>query len=400
MLLDYNTFTFFINLVALMVVGVPLFHLTRSEKARDAILTSVGLLLVFYIAPRLLVFFVVYWAICLVFAGLIGAHVKRRNDAPLFIAIALPVVILLVPLVWWRLDEPHFISYVSVYLNDFIGGLSPELGAVDRLRTLLPVGLSFAAFRAIDLLIKVYLGLERPPVSKLLSYAFFPTLLAVGPIAQYHETTKHRTWRSGFVAADYWSGVSQMVVGVFKVFVIAFPLERFDTVLFHPENFNGIQILVGLALYYLFFYFNFSGYSDIAIGSARLFGVELAPNFNRPLFKPSPQEFWNAWHMSLTHFAQRNVFTPLGGFRRERRYVATAATMLVIALWHNISWGLVVFAAVHTVGILLWPTATADKPAAMLGSRVATFCFVLLTLPLLLLDLDRAATFYRNLIPV
>ncbi len=400
MLLEHNTLAFFINLVALMLVGVPLFHLTRSERARDAILATTGLLLIFYIAPRLLIFFVIYWAVSLTFAGMIGAHVKRRNDEPRFIAIALPIVVLLVPLVWWRLDEPHFISYVSVYLNDFIGGLSPELRAVDRLRTLLPVGLSFATFRAIDLLIKMYLGVERPPLSKLLSYAFFPTLLAVGPIAQYHETTKHRAWRSGFGAADYWSGLSQMIAGVFKVFVIAYPLQRFDTVLFHPEQFNGIQIVLGLALYYVFFYFNFSGYSDMAIGSARLFGVNLSPNFNRPLFKPSPQEFWNAWHMSLTNFAQRNVFTPLGGFRKERRYLASAATMLVIALWHNISWGLVVFAAVHTIGILFWPRAKADNPAAMVGSRVATFGFVLMTLPLLLLDLGSAGSFYRSLIPV
>ena len=92
-----------------------------------------------------------------------------------------------------------------------------------------------------------------------------------------------------------------------------------------------------LIMFAWYFYFNFSGYSDMAIGSARVFGFRLAPNFNNPYLKTNPQDFWNSWHMSLTRFAQRNVFVPMGGMRARTQYVAIAATMMVIALWHDLS---------------------------------------------------------------
>ncbi len=87
----------------------------------------------------------------------------------------------------------------------------------------------------------------------------------------------------------------------------------------------------------LFFYFNFSGFSDIAVGTALLFGFKISPNFNNPYVKTNPQDFWNSWHMSLTKFCQRNVFVPLGGMRRNRQYPAILATIMVIALWHDLT---------------------------------------------------------------
>ena len=97
------------------------------------------------------------------------------------------------------------------------------------------------------------------------------------------------------------------------------------------------QYWLELALFAWYFYFNFSGFSDMAIGCARLLGFKLAPNFNNPYMKTNPQDFWNSWHMSLTRFAQRNVFVPMGGMRARTQYPAIVATMMVIALWHGLS---------------------------------------------------------------
>ena len=105
----------------------------------------------------------------------------------------------------------------------------------------------------------------------------------------------------------------------------------------------------------------------MAIGSARLLGFRLAPNFNNPYLKTNPQDFWNSWHMSLTRFAQRNVFVPMGGMRARTQYVAIVATMMVIALWHDLSIPLVIFGLYHSAGLVshrVWVVATPRAVAA------------------------------------
>ena len=100
----------------------------------------------------------------------------------------------------------------------------------------------------------------------------------------------------------------------------------------------------------------------MAIGCARIFGFRLAPNFNNPYLKTNPQDFWNSWHMSLTRFAQRNVFVPMGGMRARTQYVAIVATMMVIALWHDLSIPLVIFGIYHSTGLVLHRLWTARRP--------------------------------------
>ena len=100
----------------------------------------------------------------------------------------------------------------------------------------------------------------------------------------------------------------------------------------------------------------------MAIGSARILGFRLAPNFNNPYLKTNPQDFWNSWHMSLTRFAQRNVFVPMGGMRAQTQYVAIVATMMVIALWHDLSIPLVIFGLYHSAGLIIHRRWVAGHP--------------------------------------
>ena len=117
-----------------------------------------------------------------------------------------------------------------------------------------------------------------------------------------------------------------------------------------------------LFVFALYFFFNFSGFSDVAIGSARLYGFRLKPNFDNPYMKTNPQAFWNSWHMSLTRFAQRNVFVPLGGMRPQHQYRAIFATIMVIALWHDLP---------RARGLRPVPRRRADPPSAVGGTASA-----------------------------
>lgn len=402
MIISYETFQFILNLAAVALVAAPIFHFLKSERGRNIVLGVAGSVLTFYIAPRLLIFFVLYWSVAWVLARVVATTVEKGKD-PHYIAILSGVGLLLIPLLWWRLGEPYFVSTMAVYLNDFIGVFSVEVAGVDRSRTLMPVGLSFATFRAIDLLVKSYLGVEKPlRASEMFAYAFFPSVLVIGPIIERKEIAVHRNRRGGdFKLEDYWIGISQILIGLFKVFVISLPLEQFRAVVDNPAAYSTFETWVGLALFYFSFYLNFAGYSDMAIGFARLFGFKLLPNFNSPLIKGSPQEFWASWHMSLTRFAQRNVFVPLGGFRAKSRTLATALTMLTIALWHGVTFGLVIFGVYHTMGLLFWPAEPAEPTRGIQYARnAATFLFVMLSLPLLLTNLSGAGDVYKGMLGV
>lgn len=400
MVLTYSTFQFVLNLAAVTLVAAPLFHLATSDRARNLILGCTGLILTFYISPRLLVFFVVYWLVVHVIVRWWAGRVDAEDDPdPLVFLTA--IALMLLPLLWWRLSEAQFLATMTTQLNDLLRFLAPQIGAIDRSATVLPVGMSFGIFRAIDLLIKTSLGVEsKLKHSEMFAYAFFPSVLVIGPIIERKEIAKHKSGRLGnFKVEDYWVGAVQVLVGVAKVFVFSRPLEQFRSVVDSPGVYSAWQVWLGLALFYVSFYLNFAGYSDIAIGFARFFGFTLLPNFRSPLVKGSPQQFWNNWHMSLTRFAQRNVFVPLGGFRKKSRNLATAVTMMVIALWHGVSLGLVLFGIWHTCGMLFWPDEKADITPAGKGVRIAaTFIFVLVSLPLLLTSTGGAFDVYRSMI--
>lgn len=400
MVLTYSTFQFVLNLAAVTIIAAPLFHLAKSDRARNIILGCTGMVLTFYIAPRLLIFFAVYWLVTHVIVRWLADRVDAENDPDQLVFFS-AILLLLLPMLWWRLSEAQFLATLTTQLNDLLRFVAPQIGAIDRSSTILPVGMSFGIFRAIDLLIKTSLGVEtKLKHSEMFAYAFFPSVLVIGPIIERKEIAKHKSGRLGnFKAEDYWVGAVQVLVGVAKVFVFSRPLEQFRAVIDSPELYSAWQVWIGLALFYVSFYLNFAGYSDIAIGFGRFFGFTLLPNFRSPLVKGSPRQFWNTWHMSLTRFAQRNVFVPLGGFRKESRNVATAVTMMVIALWHGVSFGLVLFGIWHTCGILFWPDERPDISQGGKYLRVgATFVFVLVSLPLLLTTTGGAFDVYASMI--
>ena len=162
---------------------------------------------------------------------------------------------------------------------------------------------------------------------------------------------------------------------------------------------------LNLFLYMWFFYLNFAGYSDLAIGTARLLGFRLKENFSWPYFRRNIAEFWNNWNMSLSRFAQRNAFVPLGGYRPRTQYVALFATIMVIALWHDISIAMVLFGCYHGFALIVHrflqgrrADAPEPGPLGAWGRIVATNLFVMLSFPLLVLPIGAALRFYAALI--
>jgi D-alanyl-lipoteichoic acid acyltransferase DltB (MBOAT superfamily) len=317
------------------------------------------------------------------------------------------VVVTLAPMVAWKLFPFDFTVHFNVVFDALIYRVSNVAGSIDAVRPIiLPIGLSFATFRAVDLLVQSYLGTIDPQsLGQILFYGFFPPVQVIGPVIEYSEVAAQSHSTAGMKLDDYRVAFTQAVVGAVKLFVLAVPLASSANLFIVYQSSPAWTLWFELFVYAWYFYLNFSGYSDLAIAAARLFGFKLKPNFSRPYTRQNPQEFWNSWNMSLTRFAQRNVFVPLGGMRERTQFVAIFATMMTIALWHDISIPLVIFGVYHSCGLIGARLLNRRRPAATdpswqlrTGKALLLFVYVAFSLPLLTLSLGRLGGFYQALL--
>lgn len=221
----------------------------------------------------------------------------------------------------------------------------------------LPLGISFFTFQQIAYLVDVWRGEaeEYHVVDYLLFVAFFPQLIA-GPIVHHREMLpQFMSARSrGLALDDLGVGSTLLFLGLFKKVVLADYLARTANPLFDLAHEGGRAMTVGEAWaaalsYTLQIYFDFSGYSDMAIGSARLFGIKLPVNFHSPYKAVSVVDFWRRWHITLSRFLRDYLYIPLGGNRRgvARRYGNLLLTMLIGGFWHGAGWTFLMWGALH-----------------------------------------------------
>ncbi len=257
-----------------------------------------------------------------------------------------------------------------------LAALAARLGiafAAPRFNVLLPVGISFYTFQALGYTVDVYRGLK--PEKRFLDYAlfvsFFPQLVA-GPIERTSNLLPQLKSVRRFDYLNVRAGLLQMLWGLFQKLVIADRLAMLvDTVFGDVGSYSFLQIILALVFFALQIYCDFGGYSNIAIGAARVLGVRLMRNFDAPYFAVSIKDFWHRWHVSLSTWFRDYVYIPLGGSRRGkvRTAVNTMITFVLSGLWHGASWHYVAWGAVHgfyqVVGGLT--EALREKARAALG---------------------------------
>lgn len=397
----YNTITFFLEVVALSIIVVPLHYLIRRPDCRRLLLIVTGGMLLFSIAPRLLIFYTLYWFVIWILQMLTAATCEKKLAALVFWP---SILVALAPMLAWKIVPFRFVSNFNIVTHNATWSLGMLIGQVDAVhRIILPMGLSFAAFRAADLLIQSFIGLQRPlTVDRCFLFGFFPPVQIIGPVIQYSEIGATSEAANKIKAEDLAQGAGKMLTGLFKVMVLALPLQR-STSLFSSPPDSVWKSWVLLVLFAWYLYLNFAGYSDMAIGAARLCGFRLKPNFNFSYFRDSLQGFWKAWHMSLTGFCNRNIFMLMGGYRKRMQYPAIFATMITIGLWHDIKWSFLLFGIYHATGLTIerlfrncfsapWPL-----PLRIL-STVTTFLFVILSYPMVMLPVEKLIAFYLSLL--
>lgn len=224
-----------------------------------------------------------------------------------------------------------------------------------KLSIFLPVGVSFFTFQSLSYTIDIYRG-EIKPVARILDYAFFVTFfpqLVAGPIVRARDFIPQINLPVVVTQAMLGEGVFLILSGLFKKVVISdFISANFvDRIFDNPTLYTGVENLFGVYGYAMQIYCDFSGYSDMAIGIALLFGYHLTLNFNSPYQSSSVTEFWRRWHISLSTWLRDYLYISLGGNRKGklRAYLNQFITMLLGGLWHGASFSFIIWGAMHGV---------------------------------------------------
>ena len=248
-------------------------------------------------------------------------------------------------------------------------GANPDFPTIN---IMLPVGISFYTLQAISYSFDVYNGKAKPTrnvIAFFVYIAFFPQLVA-GPIERARNLLPQFLKRKSF---DYYNaviGMRQILWGLVKKLVIADNLAGYvDNLLYHPSVMSASSIIMASILFAFQIYADFSGYSDIAIGSARLFNIKLLPNFNYPFLSRNMKELWQRWHISLMTWLKEYLYFPLGGSRRGK-WRTCLNIMIVFAisgLWHGADWTFIIWGAVN--GLMLLPFVFFQKKSSTNHAR-------------------------------
>ena len=270
---------------------------------------------------------------------------RKRGLTPKFFLWANIILNLLILCIFKYYD-----FFAQSFVDAFLGGKADHL----LLHLVLPVGISFYTFQALSYSIDVYRGTMKPTRDLVAFFAyvsFFPQLVA-GPIERATSLLPQFEQSRQFDYRQCVDGLRQMLWGFFKKMVVADSCALYvDQIFAHPDWFNSTSLLLAAALFTIQIYGDFSGYSDIAIGCAKLFGISLRRNFNVPYFSRDIAEFWRRWHISLTTWFRDYIYIPLGGSRvsKGRIVLNTFVIFLVSGLWHGANWTFVAWGAYHAL---------------------------------------------------
>jgi alginate O-acetyltransferase complex protein AlgI len=318
--------TYFVGLATMVVV----FRLAPG-KLRPWLIFASGLSFYAYYAGR-------YWLLVLIEALLVFVLGKamRRRGAVSWVAFAIGLAVTVGALAYFKYGH-----LLGATLGQAMGARTSELLTFQDIAV--PLAISFFTFEFIHYVVDSRRGtIAAHGLGDFLAFAMFAPTMVAGPIKRFQQFTPQVTTARAD-AADVSAGLTRIACGLFKKLVLADTLALWGGPLASHRalaHSSRLQIITALVAFSLRIYFDFSGYSDIAIGSARLFGIRVPENFCWPYLRSSIQSFWRHWHMSLTRWVLDYIYIPLGGNRRGLALtcVNLVAAFAVIGIWHGAAW--------------------------------------------------------------
>jgi D-alanyl-lipoteichoic acid acyltransferase DltB (MBOAT superfamily) len=259
--------------------------------------------------------------------------------------------------IFWNLGVLFYFKYANFFLDNFKALFNLPTETFSTLDVIIPVGLSYYTFQTISYTVDVYQKKIKPSDNFLqfvCFVSFFPQLVA-GPIERAGRLLPQFASRRIFKMSQAKDGLRRILWGLFKKVVVADNLGVAVSVIYaHPENFSSLELLYATVLFFFQLYCDFAGYTDIAVGTAKLFGFKLSENFKMPYLATNVSSFWDRWHISLSKWVRDYLFIPIVKTNKKSktlRFFALIITMTAMGLWHGASWTFVLFGV--TQGIVM-----------------------------------------------
>lgn len=333
-----------------------LLHALAGRQLRNTVLLAVSL--IFYAWGEGTYVLLMLGSIFLnyLFGLLIGRSLAAKKRKFLLTVI---VVLNLLPLFYFK-----YSVFVAEQVTHFLAFLHfDQVMHLDPIH--LPIGISFFTFQALSYVIDVYRGTAAPQKNFLdmgLFIALFPQLIA-GPIVRYHDIDRQLKKRTVRIE-DFSYGVERFVYGLGKKVLLANPMGAMADRIFSLQisELSTAAAWIGIICYTLQIYFDFSGYSDMAIGLGRMFGFRFLENFNYPYISRSIREFWKRWHISLSNWFRDYLYIPLGGNRKGpvRTGFNLVTVFFLCGFWHGASWNFIIWGLCHGLFLVLERGKTGD----------------------------------------
>ena len=343
---SYLFLFYFLPLALLLYYAVP-------RRGQHLILTALSYLFYGWANPLFLPLLLGSTLVDYVAGGVIEAHPSREGEpraraarAALATSICSNVALL---------GFFKYFNFAAGNLDavaDWIG--VPALGLDVAFKVTLPLGISFYTFQSMSYTIDVYRGDARP-LRSFIDFACFVSMfpqLVAGPIVRFSEVADQLASRT-HTTTKFARGIAFFCVGLAKKVLLANPCGKIADLAFEAGSLGPLEAWYGVTAYAFQIYFDFSGYSDMAIGLGLMFGFMFAKNFDSPYRSQSITEFWHRWHISLSTWLRDFLYVPLGGNRhgKVRTYVNLFIVMLLGGLWHGAAWNFVIWGMLH--GVLL-----------------------------------------------
>ena len=372
-----------------------LLSLTKKQVLKNLLLLLVSILFYAWGEPKYVV--LLFISVAINYTGGLGIAWAGENSgarkAALFVTVLLNLLLL------------GYFKYYNFFADNLNGLLGGELIPVRDI--VLPIGISFYTFQAMSYVIDLYRGkclLQRSFWKLLLYIMFFPQLIA-GPIVRYRDVAEQIDERH--VDFDKFAlGVTRFMVGFGKKVLLANTFaEAVDKVFSIPGlDISTAMAWYGMLLYSMQIYFDFSGYSDMAIGLGKMFGFDFLENFDFPYLSASIREFWRRWHISLSTWFKEYLYIPLGGNRKGklRTYINLIIVFFATGFWHGAGWSFVLWGLIHgAFSILerLFLGKVLDKGGAM-RYLSHVYCLIVVGLSWVLFraeDLGLAMSYYGTM---
>lgn len=365
----FNSLNFIIFFMAVVVI----YYLLPKNSWRKVFL--LGASYYFYACFNVAMLAVLLFETALAY-GYGMANCKHRDDVSHFSkskgGLATTIVLLLLPLLCFK-----YLNFLMGTVGDVLA-LTCAMVAMPKFELLLPIGISFYTFMAVGYVVDVYKGkveAEKNALDFALFVGFFPQI-ASGPIGRAGQLIPQLKEKHPLLYKNIAAGAKMMLWGFFMKLVVGDRAGIYvDTVFGNYAHHNGTSLLLATFMYTIQIYCDFAGYSLIAIGCAKMMGIELMENFRRPYFATSVADFWRKWHISLSTWFRDYVYFPCGGSRcsRLKTYRNLMITFLVSGLWHGAAYNFILWGAYHgisqVIGKALIPFKDKCRKVLRIGDR-------------------------------